>query len=97
MLERCDFLLAFVVDRIREPRIDKKNIAAWRNDFKGRLAIPGELRLHANHKIEKIPPGKGDEENDKGRRNVKIRMTKHEEPWRQCFPASSFDIRHSSF
>jgi len=63
-LERCDFLLASLVNGIRQPGIDKKNITARRNDLKSRLPIPGQLSFHTNHKIEKIPLGKGDEKND---------------------------------
>jgi hypothetical protein len=52
-LERCDFLVASVVNGIRQPRIDKKHVAGGRNDFKCRLPIPGELRLrHVRHEIE---------------------------------------------
>jgi hypothetical protein len=45
------------------------------------LARPGQLSFHANHKIEKIPLGKGDEKNDeapafaalrRGRRMTKL-------------------------
>ena len=66
-LERCDFLPASVVNGIRQPRIDKKHVAGGRNDLKSRLAIPSQLSFHANHKIEKIPLGKGDENNDEAR------------------------------
>jgi len=65
-LQRCDLIFAFLKNWIRQPRIDKKHVPNRRRDFKGRLAVPSELRFHANHKIEKIPIGKGDGENHKG-------------------------------
>jgi hypothetical protein len=65
-LQRCDLIFAVLKNWIRQPRIDKDYVPGRRRDFEGRLAIPGELRFHANHKIEKIPLGKRDRENHKG-------------------------------
>ena len=59
ILERSDFVLRIFENRIREPRIDEQNFSAWCNDFKSRLTVPSELRVHANHEIEKNPFGKG--------------------------------------
>src|SRR5439155_13108127 len=101
-LERCDFLLASVVNGIREPGIDKKNIAVRRNDLKSRLAIPGQLSFHANHKIEKIPLGKRDEKNDEARMTNDEGMSKSESRNMRSLAAvlssfgtdSTFYIRH---
>ena len=65
-LQRCDLAFASLKNWIRQPRIDKKHVPSRRDDFECGLPIPSELRFHANHKIEKIPLGKGDGENHKG-------------------------------
>ena len=73
-LERCDFLLASLVNGIREPGIDKKNITARRNDLKSRLSIPGQLTFHTGDETEKISRSKSNDRNNDGQ----IQMTKPE-------------------
>jgi hypothetical protein len=79
-LERCDFLLAAVINGICDPGIDKKNTAARRNDFKGRLAIPSQVGCHADDETEKISPSKSNDEC--GSTNIQARgsaeILKHE-------------------
>src|SRR4029077_13929635 len=53
MLERGDFGLGISENRIREPRIDEQNFSARSHNLESRLTIPSELRIHANHQIEK--------------------------------------------
>ena len=53
MLERGDFGLGIFENRIREPRIDEQNFSARGHNLESRLTIPSELRIHANHQIEK--------------------------------------------
>jgi len=58
MLKRGDFLLCIFKNRIREPRIHEQNFPGRRHNLESRLTIPSELRIHANHQIEKRPLGK---------------------------------------
>jgi hypothetical protein len=59
MLKRGDFGLGIFENRIREPGVDEQNFSAGRHNLESRLAIPGELRIHGNHQIEKSSFGKG--------------------------------------
>jgi len=44
-LQGCDFIFAFRKNWIRQPRIDQKDIARGRDDFKYRVKCP-EFRTH---------------------------------------------------
>ena len=64
MVEPGDFVLASIVNRVRQPGINKQDVTAGRNNFESRLAIPSELSVHGNHQTEKDCFGKSDEQDD---------------------------------
>jgi hypothetical protein len=69
MFKRSNFLLCFVINRIRKPWIDQQNFSTGRDDFKGRLTVPSELRVHTITKAKPVP----------GASDAKEKMTKHED------------------
>ena len=64
MVEPGDFVLASIVNRVRQPGINKQDVTAGRNNFESRLAVPGELRFHAPQQTEKIWPSKSNDNDD---------------------------------
>src|SRR6058998_2782807 len=52
VFQRGKFILASIVNRVREPGIDQKNFPSRAHDLESRLTKPGELRFHASDEIE---------------------------------------------
>src|SRR5437762_12047576 len=87
-LQSLDFVFAPIMNRVRQPGINKQNMTVGRNNLESGLAIPGELCVHGNHQTEKDSFGKGDEQG----------ALRHPATDVSSFVInSSFDIRHSSF
>ena len=87
-LQSRDFVFAPIMNRVRQPGINKQNMTVGRNNLESGLAIPGELCVHGNHQTEKDSFGKGDEQG----------ALRHPATDVSSFVInSSFDIRHSSF
>jgi hypothetical protein len=60
-LQSRDFLFAPIMNRVRQPGINKQNMTVGRNNLETGLAIPGELRVHEFHETENGAHGKSGE------------------------------------
>ena len=93
--ERRNFFLPSIKNRIRQPRIDQQNFSGGGHDSESRLAIPSELRFHANQKSQKTWSSKGNDPapiskarmtNNEGMSKSELRKDKREN--------ADFGLRH---